>query len=163
MNKKKFEIEDALKNACSRDEFGSLSQSFMCQSVGQIDPNPPICVNSNENLKNVLKTLKTNKTGCVQITDSSDVLIGIFSERDWILKISDEKEDLNSKISDFMTKNPQAVKMDTPVAYAINLMSKGGFRHIPVVDDENSPVGMLSVKNIIDFLANEALDALLEV
>jgi CBS domain-containing protein len=31
-------------------------------------------------------------------------------------------------------------------------MSVGGFRHVPLVDDERRPAGILSVKDIVDYL-----------
>lgn len=163
MNKEKneFEIEKALKFACSAN-FGSLSQNFMCQSVSAIEPNEAICLVCNDTLSIVIDTLKTNKTGCVQIVDKDDKLVGIFSERDWIIKVAPEQVSLDEKVELFMTANPMTIKMDATLAFAINLMSKGGFRHLPIIDNENVPVGMLSVKNIIDYLANEALEALLE-
>jgi CBS domain-containing protein len=38
------------------------------------------------------------------------------------------------------------------VAYALNMMSVGGFRHIPVVDDEHRPAFVISVRNVVEFL-----------
>jgi len=38
------------------------------------------------------------------------------------------------------------------VAYALNKMSVGRFRHVPVVDDRGAPVGMLTTRDLIDFI-----------
>ena len=38
------------------------------------------------------------------------------------------------------------------MAYALNKMSVGGFRHIPVVDDEYRPAFVVSVRDVVEFL-----------
>jgi CBS domain-containing protein len=38
------------------------------------------------------------------------------------------------------------------VAWALNKMHLGGFRHVPIVDAGGKPVGVVSVKNIVDFI-----------
>ena len=39
------------------------------------------------------------------------------------------------------------------VARAIHRMSQGGHRRLPIVDDQNRPVGLVSVRDIVDYLA----------
>lgn len=160
--KKEYEIEKALKFACNSD-FGPLAGSFMCQSIGCIDPNDAVSLNKSSTLAEVVDTLKIHKTGCIQLVNDKDELKGIFSERDWILKIANKGLSLNDGIEKYMTKDPVTITMEASIAYAINLMSSGGFRHLPIVDGDNSPVGMLSVKNILDHMANSALTELMDV
>ncbi|TMA30596.1 MAG: CBS domain-containing protein, partial [Deltaproteobacteria bacterium] len=40
------------------------------------------------------------------------------------------------------------------VAYVLNKMSVGGFRHVPVIDDEHRPVCVISVNDVVTFLVN---------
>lgn len=160
-SKEEFNVEKALKYACNL-EFGPLSGSFLCQSIGCIDPNDAVCLNVNTTLEIVIEKLKENKIGCIQIVNDDDELAGIFSERDWILKVANKGQSLDESVEKFMTKDPITVDMLSPIAYAINLMSSGGFRHLPIVDADKYPVGMLSVKNILDYLAESALSALLK-
>ena len=42
--------------------------------------------------------------------------------------------------------------MTCSVAYALSLMSEGGFRHIPIVDEGGKPVAIISVRDIIDYI-----------
>lgn len=39
---------------------------------------------------------------------------------------------------------------DTSIAYALNLMSHGGFRHLPVVDEQGKAIGVVSVRDVLD-------------
>ena len=38
------------------------------------------------------------------------------------------------------------------MAYALNKMSVGRFRHVPLVDADGAPVGMISIRDIVDFI-----------
>ena len=42
--------------------------------------------------------------------------------------------------------------IENNVAYALNKMIVGGFRHVPVVDDEHRPAFVISVRDIVSFL-----------
>ena len=58
-------------------------------------------------------------------------------------------------IGDVMTPNPEnLVRARATVAYVLNKMSVGGFRHVPVVDDEHRPVCVISVSDVVNFLVN---------
>ena len=51
-----------------------------------------------------------------------------------------------------MTPDPETLPLDAAIAFALNLMGEGAFRHLPLVNDEGRPVGMLSVKHIVQHL-----------
>ena len=51
-----------------------------------------------------------------------------------------------------MTPDPEVLPVRSTVAYALNKMSLGGFRHLPVVDEEHRPVFVVSVRDIVGFL-----------
>ena len=54
-----------------------------------------------------------------------------------------------------MTKEPKTAEMTSTMAFVLNMMSEGGYRHMPIVDEENRPVGMVSVKDLVDFIAKK--------
>ena len=53
-----------------------------------------------------------------------------------------------------MTPDPEVLTPDAPIVYALNKMSVGGFRHVPLVDELQRPVGIVSVKDIIDYIVD---------
>ena len=55
-------------------------------------------------------------------------------------------------IGDVMTPDPETLPVKSTVAYALNMMSVGGFRHIPVVDEEHRPAFVVSVRDVVEFL-----------
>jgi predicted transcriptional regulator len=55
-------------------------------------------------------------------------------------------------MDDCMTPTPVTVHRRDSIRTAIKKMQGGGYRHLPVVDDNNIPVGILSVKRIVHYL-----------
>ena len=53
-----------------------------------------------------------------------------------------------------MTEDPEYLTPEDPLAYALNKMHIGGFRHVPIVNDLMKPVGLISISNIISTIAD---------
>jgi|GEM_PF-564318 len=150
------EIGSAIRVACDR-RLGVLDSHFMCRSVAQIPSKTATCASPEDSVKQVLTLLREHKTGCVVIVNEVGVTQGIFSERDFILKISADCSSarMSLPIKDFMTREPMTVTSDCTLAFALNLMSQGGFRHIPIVDEMGRPNSVLSVKDVVDVIVSQ--------
>ena len=57
-------------------------------------------------------------------------------------------------VDEFMTENPEFLSPEDPLAYALNKMHVGGFRHVPVLNDSMLPVGLISINNVISTIAD---------
>ena len=79
--------------------------------------------------------------------------MGIFTERDVLLRIVDRgKNPATLPLSEAMTPDPDVLSVNATVAYALNRMSVGGFRHVPVVDAEHRPAFVVSVRDVVEYL-----------
>jgi CBS domain-containing protein len=74
-------------------------------------------------------------------------LLGIFTERD-LVRVVATKRSTWEKLENVMTKNPLTLKPNEPLSKAAILMSEKGFRHIPVVDEKNELVGIISARDV---------------
>lgn len=143
--------------------FGVLDNRFLSKSVGLLNPIPPICVPDTSTIKSALEIFKRERIGCIIVTDADGKISGIFSERDAVLKVVLTSIAVNQvPIAEVMTRNPQTATMTTTVGFALNMMSQGGFRHIPIVDEENLPVGLLTVKDLLDHVASTVVKDLMK-
>jgi CBS domain-containing protein len=159
---KATELAQKISSVCST-AVGGLEKDMLCQSISTLMRHDPITVKDTAPLKDVVALLQQHKMGCVGIVDSADVLIGIFSERDFILKVvSNWPAAQDEPVSTYMTRQPVTESPTCTVAYALNLMSLGGFRHLPIVDGDGSPLAMISVKDILDSLVEKMMHALME-
>lgn len=133
--------------------FGVVDHRFLARSLGLLNPPAPIIIPDYTSVREAIALLRDNKLGGVLIKDHTSKIIGMFTERDVVTKVSLTDIDLErTPITGVMTKNPQTAQMTTTVAFALNMMSQGGYRHIPIVDEEGYPVGFISVKNIVDYI-----------
>jgi CBS domain-containing protein len=74
-------------------------------------------------------------------------LAGILTERD-VMRAAASGADLrDTRVSDWMTPDPQSAGPDTPVEEAAEMMLKNGFRHLPVVDGR-AVCGVVSLRDL---------------
>jgi CBS domain-containing protein len=62
-----------------------------------------------------------------------------------------------------MTEKPETLRRQHGIAQALNQMSEGGFRHVPIVDAAGRPVGIISMPDIVRFIVSLFPDAVLNV
>ncbi|MFZ1731468.1 MAG: CBS domain-containing protein [Bacteroidota bacterium] len=124
---------------------------------------PAITVDIDTPIRDAIHLMQTKRIGCVLVT-SHQKLLGIFTERDVLKKIVGSSFDLRSSpITEVMTIHPQALNDDDTIAYALNFMDLGGYRHIPIVNDAFEPLGLVSVKDIIAYLVQHFADEVLNL
>jgi len=81
-------------------------------------------------------------------------LSGIFTERDVIMKLAGKGFDYSKEVvNNYMTKSPDVLRSDDRIAFALNRMTEGGYRHVPIVDSKGKPVGLVGILDIIKDLA----------
>ena len=99
------------------------------------------------------RIMKTHRVGCVLVEKQGE-LVGILTERDILTKLVGTGYDpAKVQVGEVMTRQVETLTPDDPIAFALQRMSVGGFRHVPLVDAAGRPVGILSVKDIVDYFA----------
>jgi CBS domain-containing protein len=53
-----------------------------------------------------------------------------------------------------MTPDPETLKLDDGVAFALNRMVVGGFRNVPIVDENGALVAILSQREVVDYIVS---------
>ena len=149
------EDEEWYEGLESDDEESEMSEAVKIQDpISSLGLQPPLVVELGTNMKNALNSLQQEKQNCLLITDNNK-LKGILTERDILLKVTGKGFDLDLvTVDEFMTEDPEYLSPEDPLAYALNKMHIGGFRHVPIVDDLMKPVGLISISNIISTIAD---------
>jgi CBS domain-containing protein len=99
----------------------------------------------------VIRRMQAESLDCVLVTDDGR-LVGIFTDRDAVLKVAGGKADMRTKVGDLMTADPVVLRRDDPIAVAINKMAVGGFRHVPILD-RGHPVSVVSARDVFRHIA----------
>ena len=94
------------------------------------------------------------------VIDDSGVLTGMLSDRDLRSALGDLSEALRdnskwgeSRVVDVMTPDPLRAELDTTVAEVATMLADERIGAVPVVDEADHPVGIVSYVDLIHFLA----------
>ncbi|MEA2627370.1 MAG: hypothetical protein QOD06_3415 [Candidatus Binatota bacterium] len=122
------------------------------QPITALEPAAPVSLDGKESVAAAVHLMREHHIGCVLVTDEGR-LAGIFTERDLLREVCGLGIDLEgTPVAELMTPDPESLPPDAAIAFALNKMSLGGFRHVPLVDAERRPVGIVSVKDIVDYV-----------
>ena len=133
-----------------------FDSALLREPVGALPVKTALVVSPETTVTEAMRRMQDEHTGCVLVTDDgteNSKLMGIFTERDVLFRIVDRgRNPAALPIGEVMTAKPECLSIRSSVAYALNMMSVGGFRHVPVVDDEHRPAFVISVRNVVEFL-----------
>ena len=127
-----------------------LARNLKSETVSRLYPTQAYLVLPTQPVADAVKLMRDKKVGCVLVCEQRRI-VGIFTERDLLLRVLSPGLSLETPIQECMTPEPVTVHPKDSISSAIKRMQKGGYRHLPVVIDER-PVGILSVKRIVHYL-----------
>jgi len=108
----------------------------------------PECVKETDSLRDVARIMKDRDTGVVPVVDGKKV-IGLITDRDIVVRGLAEGKNLeNTNIADVMSTTVRSVREDSSLNDALSLMSNAEIRRVPVVNEANELVGILSLGDI---------------
>ncbi len=93
--------------------------------------------------------MKQQGKGALLVVDGTR-LIGIFTERDIAFRVvAAGRDPKTTRLADVMTPQPQTIHPNKPFLHALRIMHEGGFRHLPVVEND-VPLGVVSARDALD-------------
>ncbi len=125
-------------------------------SVGRICVREVDLADADESVQVAAQRMHARKVGTLVVLDSEKRPTGILTDRDLTVRVLAEGRDpFHTRVGDVMTRSPKTVREETPIEEALALMRAGQFRRLPVVDAEGALVGLVSLDDILDLLAEE--------
>ena len=113
----------------------------------------PAVVRPQQTVRDVLDMLADETTGCVVVAEE-DRVVGIFTERDALLRLNTEAAALADRpIAEYMTPSPETISYDAEIAFALHKMDIGGYRHLPVTRD-GKLTGVISTRDIFNYIGS---------
>ena len=116
----------------------------------------PLIFSRRDSVSAAMNAMQMQHRGCVMVTEdgtSATPLVGIFTERDVLNRIIGQgRNPALIRLDEVMHEDPESLPSTATVAWVLNKMSVGGFRHVPVVDGEHRIVFVISVRDVVQFL-----------
>ena len=126
-----------------------LQAHILLDSVKDIAVFQPVTVSSTDTAARAVELMKERRAGCVLVMDAG--LVGILSEVDLLFRMPPDADPTTVKVSQLMTPDPETIREDDTMAAALNRMSIGGYRHLPVIASDHT-VGIISIKDLLRYL-----------
>jgi len=122
-------------------------------TVGELSPRPHATVAVGDAMWKVVAEMTNKGRGAVLVEDDGS-LVGIFTERDLLNRI-DYSDALWSHVvvRDVMTPHPMVIRPDDSLSEALRRLTQGHRRHLPIVDERGHVLGMMSIRDVLAFIA----------
>ena len=134
----------------------SFDTKLLQEPVTVLSTRSPLIFAASAPTSEAMRAMQSEHSGVVLITadgDAGSPLLGIFTERDILLRVINRgRNPAETPLKEVMSADPEFLQADAKVAWVLNMMSVGGFRHVPVVNVRGCPVAVISVRDVVEFL-----------
>ena len=130
----------------------SIEHDLQTEKIAHLELSEYAVVKAGSTISEVLDVMRRERISATLVEDDKGKLVGIFTERDVLIRVVDDPATWDQCVDAFMTTEPQTVSPDEPVSQALRLMNAGHYRNVPVLDDEGNITGNLSHHTLIRFL-----------
>ncbi|KAL9624588.1 MAG: hypothetical protein Q9160_001253 [Pyrenula sp. 1 TL-2023] len=115
-------------------------------TVLALKPSQALQIKPNTTVSEAAQLMAAKREDCVLVTDHDDRIAGIFTAKDLAFRVVGAGVKASQvTIADIMTKNPLCARTDTSATDALDLMVRKGFRHLPVMDENQDISGILDI------------------
>ncbi|KAL9004910.1 MAG: hypothetical protein Q9188_002287 [Gyalolechia gomerana] len=115
-------------------------------TVLALKPSQALQIKPSTTVAEAAQLMAAKREDCVLVTDDDDRIAGIFTAKDLAFRVVGAGIKAREvTISEIMTKNPLCARTDTSATDALDLMVRKGFRHLPVMDENQDISGILDI------------------
>jgi CBS domain-containing protein len=155
---------DEIDPAEVENELQEIRGALLNDRIAVLGPADPVCLRENATVQEAIERMVARRQAGVLIVDAEQRLIGIFTERDVLTRVAGRGRDSRqTTLGEVMTRDPDALGPADRVAYAVHSMSVAGYRTVPLVDAERRPLGVVTVSDVIRWLAGLFPEAVLNL
>ena len=135
-------------------ERTTLTVETLMQPLERLLSKPAISVNVGATVQDAVEEMRRRGYGAICVTEQGR-LVGIVTERDLVLRVVGPVSDFTKlKVREVMTPDPMSLRKEDPIVYVMHNMQAGGYRHVPIVDEDDRPVSIASIKDVVRFVVD---------
>lgn len=119
---------------------------------------PPTAVSPTTTVLETVEAMVRNRVGAAAVIDHG-TLVGIFSERDVMTRVVLQQKSASTiLVAEVMSAPVQTITENATSLEALSIMIENHIRHLPIIDDKGKPVGMLSIRNLLQRRVEDLAD-----
>ena len=122
--------------------------------VRDVPPRRLLSVEPQTSLAEVAKRMRQEDADSAAVMSGAR-LLGIITERDLVRAIADGLNPQQARADVIMSAGPATVTGDEEVAVVAVKMMRLGIRHLPVVDQQGKPIGLISARDLVAVLEGD--------
>lgn len=129
-----------------------LAKTLKRELVRHLPLPDPIILSEETPITEAIKKMQDERRGCV-LVEKGGRLSGLVTERDILVKYIGSLSETYFTLKEIMTVSPTTLLPDVSLEKALQVMTEGGYRHVPLVDSENRIFGVVAARNIVSYIA----------
>jgi len=149
------EFDEAYEDDPAREEREGqqVGLGILDATIRDLEPRSAVTVRPDATIKRAIDLMLARNVGAV-VVERDGKAAGIFTERDVMRRVAAAGTALDRPVSEVMTPDPETLGLDDGIAFALNRMSVGGYRHLPIVDDSGRATAVLSLRNVVNYIVS---------
>lgn len=128
---------------------GALGKGFLYRVSDLMRTEDLPVASENDSFSKVIEIITAHKLGMAMILNSNNELVGVLTDGDIRRTLIKFGNTSNLVIKDVMTSNPKKITASSYGASALNLMEKYSITALAVVDENNKPVGVIHIHDLL--------------
>lgn len=108
-----------------------------------------VTITAEETVAAAIALLAENNFGALVVVNQVGKLVGILSERDIVRRANTDKHVFSATVGEVMTRNVVVGVPQDDIISVVHTMTERRFRHLPIVNDDQELIGMISIGDVI--------------
>ncbi len=148
-------VEDEMKIMNERDSIEEDKYYELFQRPINVLSMPGIIkLDQNSSIEKAIKQMSEKEITSIIVTENNK-LIGIVTEKDFFKKVLGQNLDIKKNtLQKIMTKDPVTLHANDSIAYILTNMKLGGYQHIPILDSDDAPISVITIREVIDYVVD---------
>jgi CBS domain-containing protein len=130
-----------------------LGEAILNAPIRVLEPRPAVTLGEDATIGEAIRLMLKEGIGAVLVVRQGKAA-GIFTERDIVRRVVSADIDRDRPLREVMTEDPETLGLEDGIAFALNRMIIGGYRHVPIVDETGAPHAVLSLREVVAFIVS---------
>ncbi|QLH83278.1 CBS domain-containing protein [Halosimplex pelagicum] len=105
-------------------------------------------------VEDAAEQMRDNGVGSLVVVDEDNQLLGILTTTDFVDIVAKSKPKAQTTVERYMTTDVITTSAQTSIVDAADLMIEHGIHHLPVVDDEEGVIGIVSTTDLTGYISS---------